>query len=44
MGTAPKLLLEFRRDFVLDDALRHASKPKFDPKKQLKVVIIAIVK
>ena len=37
VGTMPKLLLEFRRDFVLEDALRHASKAKFDPNRQLKV-------
>ena len=32
-----KLLLEFRRDHVLEDALRHARKKKFCPQKSLKV-------
>ena len=32
-----KLLLEFRRDHVLEDALRHAKKMKFSPRKWLKV-------
>lgn len=35
--TAPCLYLEFRRDFVLVDALKHADKSKFDPKNKLKV-------
>ena len=33
-----KLLLEFRRDHVLEDALRHARKKKFSPEKSLKVI------
>ena len=32
-----RLLLEFRRDFILEDALRQASKTKFNPQKTLKV-------
>lgn len=32
-----KMLLEFRRDFILEDALRQASKKKFNPQKTLKV-------
>ena len=32
-----KLLLEFRRDFILEDAFRQASKAKFNPQKTLKV-------
>lgn len=35
--TAPCLYLEFQRDFVLVDALKHADKSKFDPKNKLKV-------
>ena len=34
-----KLLLEFRRDHVLEDALRHARKKKFCPQKSLKVLL-----
>lgn len=34
-----RLLLEFRREFVLEDALRHAGKKKFDPEKTVKVYI-----
>ena len=34
-----RLLLEFRREHVLQDALRHARKKKFNPKKTLKVLI-----
>ena len=33
-----KLQLEFRRSFVLEDALRHARKRKFNPEKTLKVI------
>ena len=32
-----KLLLEFRCDFILEDAFRQASKTKFNPQKTLKV-------
>ena len=35
-----QLLLEFRRDFVVEDALIHAKKKKFNPEKTLKVTII----
>ncbi|XP_019857667.1 PREDICTED: G2/M phase-specific E3 ubiquitin-protein ligase-like [Amphimedon queenslandica] len=38
--TAPHLYLEFRRDFILTDALKHSTKPKFDPKNQLKVTFV----
>ena len=34
-----QLLLEFRRDFVVEDALTHAKKKKFKPEKTLKVTI-----
>ena len=33
------MLLEFSRDFLLEDALMHAQMPTFDPKKTLKVSI-----
>ena len=33
----PCMTLEFRRDFCLEDAIRHSKKQKFDPQKQLKV-------
>ena len=33
--------MEFRREFVLEDALRHAGKKKFDPEKTLKVLTAA---
>ena len=35
-----KLVLEFRREFLLEDALRHAAKKKFDPTKTLKVMCV----
>lgn len=38
-----RLLLEFRRDHVLDDALSHAKKKKFHPSKQLKVYYVTII-
>ena len=34
-----KMLLEFRRKHVVQDALRHAMKKKFSPEKSLKVLI-----
>lgn len=33
----PLMQLEFRRDFCLEDALRHSKKMKFDPLKELKL-------
>ena len=42
----PTMTLEFRRDFCLEDAIRHSKKLKFDPQKQLKVyksIIIIII-
>ena len=35
-----RMILEFRREFVIDDALCHAAKKKFSPQKALKVIIL----
>ena len=33
-----KLLIDIRRDFIIDDAVKEAGKKKFDPRKPLQVL------